>query len=266
MLLPPLLGNTINSDVVVFSAADEKYFNLYAKPLIASIKTHLTFPIHIHLYNPSSESIMWCNQNSVSVSYENLDIGTLEPSIQRWIPPQIDPESQRKKNGMIKDPKDIARLRSEVLKTYFACTRFIRLAELISKPTYIVMLDTDSIVRNGFVLPNSTVDVHIFEKRHKKHVPYTQHLASTIFYTGTNDSFKLIKEHARLIQQVYNQDELYWFLDQDTLDIAIQQVTKLPLDPALVDFDMKDTSPIWCAKGPRKFKDLYLNEIKKYSL
>jgi len=264
MQISKIQGTTLIDRTVVFTAADENYFNLYAKPLINSIKQHLIYPVHIHLYNPSEETKLWCLTNSVNFSYEIFDESLLEATFQRWQVPQIDANNIRKKNHMIKDPSDLTRLKQEIKKTYYACTRFIRLAELLTRPTYIIMLDTDSIVRSNFVLPDTDVDIHVFEKNHKKHVPYTQHLASTIFYTGTNPSFTLIKEHAELIRDQYNNDALYWFLDQDTLDVAIQKCNKKSLDRTLVDFNMDAASPIWCAKGPRKFKEIYQNEIKKY--
>ena len=263
MIIPPLQGNSITSDRCVFVAADENYFNAYAKPLVNSVQKYLEYPIHLHLYNPSEETKQWCEQRSVSYSYELFDPAILEPTFNRWVVPQVTELDIKKKNDMVKDPSDHTRLRNEILKTYYACTRFIRLAELLKNPTYVIMLDTDSIVRSNFELPDDGVDIHIFEKKHKKHVPWTQHLASTIFYTGTEDSLNLIKDHAKLIKEVYDKDEIYWFLDQDTLDVAIQKYKKKPLSVNLVDFNMADSSPIWCAKGPRKFKDVYQSEIKK---
>jgi hypothetical protein len=53
-------------------------------------------------------------------------------------------------------------------------------------------------------------------------------------------------------------------LDQETLDVAIQTYAKRPLALNFVDFDMKEASNIWCAKGPRKNLAIWLNEIKKY--
>jgi hypothetical protein len=96
-------------------------------------------------------------------------------------------------------------------------------------------------------------------------VKHTQHLASTIFYTGTKGSLCLIQDHARLILEEYNKDTLYWFLDQETLDVAIQMYSKNALSLNFVDFDMKEASSIWCAKGPRKNLPVWLEEIKKYS-
>jgi len=131
-------------------------------------------------------------------------------------------------------------------------------------PTYIIMLDTDSLIRNKFDLLSKEYDIHIYEKNHRSHVKYTQHLASTIFYTGTESSYKLIQDHAQLILEEYSKDTLYWFLDQETLDVAIQKYSKQPLSLSFVDFEMKDASNIWCAKGPRKNFPVWLEAVKSY--
>ena len=91
-----------------------------------------------------------------------------------------------------------------------------------------------------------------------------QHLASSIFYTGTLASRRLISEHARLILEEFEKDTLYWFLDQETLDIVIQKYRKKPLSQEFVDFDLQEFSYIWCAKGPRKNLAVWRNEISKF--
>jgi hypothetical protein len=261
--LPPLLGKFTQTDICFYIAADETYFNQHAKPLIGSIKKYFSYPIHFHLYTPSEESKNWCEKNNISYSYELVDIKIVDPAFEIYRNMPTDVELQRRRSKMIKPSENVEKIRNELMKTYYACTRFVRLSELLVKPTYVIMLDTDSLVRNSFSLLSKDYDVHIYEKNHKKHVKHTQHLASTIFYTGTEGSFNLIQDHASLILEEYEKDTLYWFLDQETLDVAIQSYSKQPLALSYVDFDMKDTSNIWCAKGPRKNSPIWLEEIGK---
>lgn len=266
MILPPIQNkNHIQESVIIFAACDENYFNNYAKFLVNSSKKHLNFSIHLHLYNPSQTTIDWCTSNSVSFTFEHFDSAILRPATDYWKKNLTDPEDIRKRSDMIKDINDHDRLEKEVVRTYYACTRFIRLSEILEKPTYVIMLDTDSIIRKNFLLPSQDVDIHIFQKNRKKHILHDQHLASTIFYTGTEGSLSLIREHAKKILKAYENDHVYWFLDQETLDVVIQRYKKKPLDLSLVDFKMTPNSPIWCAKGPRKFENIYLNELSKYS-
>jgi len=262
--LPPLLGEFPQTDVCFYIAADENYFNQHAKPLVASIRQYFSYPIHFHLYMPSDETKKWCEVNDISYSYEVVDVKIVDPAFEIYRNMPTDVELQRRRSKMIKPGENVEKIRNELIKTYYACTRFVRLSELLIKPTYIIMLDTDSLVRNKFYLLSKDCDIHIYEKNHRSHVNYTQHLASTIFYTGTQGSFDLIQDHARLILEEYVKDTLYWFLDQETLDVAIQKYSKQPLSLSFVDFEMKDASNIWCAKGPRKNLPVWLGEIKKY--
>ena len=266
MKLPPFEGKFPDSDVCFYVAADENYFNQHAKPLIHSIRRHFSYPIHFHLYNPSDASKKWCEVNDISYSYEVVDVKIVDPAFEIYRNMPADVELQRRRSKMIKPGENVAKIRNELMKTYYACTRFVRLSELLTKSTYVIMLDTDSLVRNRFDLLSKDSDIHIYEKNHKKHVKHTQHLASTIFYTGTEGSYKLIQDHARLILEDYSKDALYWFLDQETLDVAIQKYSKQPLELSFVDFEMKDTSNIWCAKGPRKNLPIWLAEAEKSML
>jgi hypothetical protein len=262
--LPPLLGEFPQTDVCFYVAADETYFNQHAKPLIHSIRRHFSYPIHFHLYNPSDASKKCCEVNDISYSYEVVSVKIVDPAFKIYRNMPTDAELQRRRSKMIKPGENVEKIQNELMKTYYACTRFVRLSELLVKPTYVIMLDTDSLVRNHFDLLSKDYDIHIYEKNHRSHVNYTQHLASTIFYTGTEGSYKLIQDHARLILKEYDKDTLYWFLDQETLDVTIQKYLKKALDLSLVDFEMKDVSNIWCAKGPRKNLPIWLEEIRKY--
>jgi len=264
MKMPQLYGNFSQNDTVFFVASDEVYFNIHAKPLINSIKKNFKESIHFHLYNPSDETKKFCENNNISYSFEYFDENLVKTAYQIYQVPSNDWEMLRRRTKMLGIGDSVEKLRSELIRTYYACARFIRLHELLTKPTYIIMLDTDSLVRQSFNLPSNHYDIHIFEKRHKRHVPYTQHLASTIFYTGTNGSFNLIRDHSNLIKEEFDANTFYWFLDQETLDIAIQKYRKNPLDQILVDFDMNSNSMIWCAKGKRKNEKVWLDEITRY--
>jgi len=264
MDMPTLFGNLPDSDSLFYIAADENYFNDYGKALANSIRTYFNLEIHFHLYNPSKETLDYCKNRNYSVSYEYFSHQFVERAFEYYKLPNRDIEINRRRDKMIKLGEDIEKIRSELVKTYYACARFVRLHQLLTRPTYIIMLDTDSLVRKSFPLPDNQYDIHIFEKTHSKHVDYTQHLASTIFYTGTLASRRLIRDHANLILEEFKKDTFYWFLDQETLDIVIQKYRKNPLLQEFVDFEFSNHSHIWCAKGPRKNLTLWHREITKF--
>jgi len=264
MKMPQLYGNFPQNEVVFFCAADEQYFNIHAKPLISSVRQNFSHPIHFHLYNPSDTTKDFCENHKISYSFEFFDEKLVETAFRVYQVPSADWEMLRRRGKMLVVGDPIEKLRGELIRTYFACARFVRLYELLTKPTYIIMLDTDSLVRQPFTLLSNDYDIHIFEKTHRRHVPYKQHLASTIFYTGTKGSFNLIRDHANLIKEEFLADSFYWFLDQETLDIAIQKYNKKPLNLMYVDFNMDPVSYIWCAKGKRKTEQTWIDETTKY--
>jgi hypothetical protein len=264
MKMPQLYGNFPQNEVVFFCAADEHYFNIHAKPLINSIRQNFSYPIHFHLYNPSDNTKDFCHNHNISYSFEFFDEKLVSTAFRVHQAPSVDWEMLRRRGKMLAEGDPIEKLHSELVRTYYACARFVRLFELLTKPTYIIMLDADSLVRMFFKLPEKNYDIHIFEKNHRKHVTYTQHLASTIFYTGTQGSFNLIRDHANLIKKEFDVDSFYWFLDQETLDIVIQRYNKKKLNLMYVDFNMDPGSYIWCAKGKRKNNEAWLTEISKY--
>lgn len=266
MILPNIEGNFPNYDTTFFISADDNYFNLYGKSLINSIRQYFSYPIHFHLYNPSENTKKFCNTNNISFTYEMFNQSLVDQAFNIYKNPIQDLEFSRRRSKMIKIGENIEKIHHELVRTYYACTRFIRLDQLLKKPTYVIMLDTDSLVRKFFSLPKSNYDIHIFEKTHKKHVPYKQHLASTIFYTGTHASRQLICDHAKLILKEYEKNTFYWFLDQETLDLSIQKYRKNPLSQEFVDFDMNVDSYIWCAKGKRKFEEKWIKESVKYQI
>lgn len=266
MKIPEFYGQYDSTDTVFFIALDENYFNIYGKPLISSIRANFNYPIHCHIYNPSDVTRNLCKNLGISCTYEFFDKTLVDQAYNFYKFENDDLEYNRRRSKMIKYGENVEKIRSELERTYYACARFIRLDQILTRPTYVIMLDADSLVRHPFNLPKNSFDIHIFEKRHKKHVPYTQHLASTIFYTGTEGSLNLIQEHSKLIAEEFDKDTFYWFLDQETLDVAIQKYRKNPLEQHFVDFEMNLNSYIWCAKGKKKFTQIYLDEIKKYQI
>ena len=67
MNIPTINGDFPQSDTVFYVAADENYFNLHGKPLINSIKVNFQYPIHFHLYNPSDQTIKYCQNQKISI-------------------------------------------------------------------------------------------------------------------------------------------------------------------------------------------------------
>ena len=264
--MPKLYGKLPDKKEIFYLAADEIYFNRHAKTCITSIKCNFDISIHIHLYNPSQETKNWCDDKKISYSYEIFDTNSVNMAFEKYSRPVQGSKMNERQEKMVRSSENKTLLKELLIKTYYACTRFVRLGELLDKPKYIIMLDCDSLVRMPFVLPTDKVDIHIHEKSHLRWVPYKTHLASTIFYTGTDASLQLIKQHAELIKQEYYNDTFYWFLDQESLDIVIQKYKKSKLSRKFVDYLLGDVSFIWCGKGSIKDNAKWIAEQTNYNV
>jgi hypothetical protein len=69
---------------------------------------------------------------------------------------------------------------------------------------------------------------------------------------------------AAVIKEQIEQDNIYWFLDQHSLDRVIVDYKKGLLPISYVDWRMQPTSSIWSAKGKRKDLEIFKKELRKY--
>jgi len=141
-------------------------------------------------------------------------------------------------------------------KTYFACARFIRLAELLTDPQKVFSIDVDAIVRHTLPILQKDCDLFIHKNR--------QFLAGGIYITGTDNSYNFLKEYALILTNNISRDYIYWSLDQDILDILVPKFCYKELPRSLIDWNMLPDSHIWTAKGKRKELDIFKKEKEKY--
>jgi hypothetical protein len=144
-------------------------------------------------------------------------------------------------------------------QTYYACVRFVRLAELLRPGQRCLSIDVDGLVRGQFVDQLGTQDFYLYEKPKDG-----THLAGAILFNGTASSHDFLQEYAQRLRTSIEQDDLYWFLDQLVLDQLVPQYHKGLLPMSYIDWSMRDDSTIWSAKGPRKELDVFKQEQGKY--
>jgi hypothetical protein len=124
MKLPELHGKLSHKEFFIYAAADEKYFDLFALPIINSIRKNTSHNFHIHIFNPRDDQIKICQDQDISYSYEYISQFLNE-------------------------------------KTYYACARFIRLNQLITDDQNFFAIDIDAIVRKDIpMLKEKDIFIH----------------------------------------------------------------------------------------------------------
>lgn len=266
MNLPQLQGHLNQTGFFVFAAADSRYFTDYGIPLINSVVRNTDYGVHIHIYDPEPGQIEWCQtQPRVSVTWEQIQPGQFDAAIARWSrtdPPEPDRARKNKMLGIkgVDQPlpgKDV--LVSWLYKTYFACMRFVRLAEMLDSPREFLAIDVDGLVRSNFNYRlEEGRDFFLYQKEKGGH------LAGAILGTERTGSLRFIQQLAADIRREIEADNIYWFLDQNCLDAIVDQYKKGLLPINYIDWHMEPASAIWSAKGKRKFRDIFQRELDRY--
>lgn len=252
MILPPLQGNLSTKDFFIYAACDEKYFDEFAIPLINSIKQNSSNDIHLHIFNPRQDQLDLCSKKSISYSYEYVSLEQFKSASIKLESTNSD-EKQRTLTAMKKGSD--ASIQERMMKTYFACARFIRLNQLVSNQKFFA-IDIDAIVRK--TLP-TLADNNLFIYRVSGNK--ARFLAGGIY----TDNKMFLNEYAVELEKFLNQDQIYWGLDQDILENVVPKYQWSMLPYELIDWEMKSNSFIWTAKGTRKNLSTFVNEKKKYN-
>ena len=262
MLLPPVQGSLSQEKFFIYAAADAVYFDLHARPLIKSVLANTPeYGVHIHIYDPRPDQIDFCNSYpGVSCTYEYLNDQEFDLVCTQWqTRTEYDNDRQRQmaKKGRVNGPVELKRL---IKQTYYACTRFIRLAELLPKGGRCLSIDVDGLVRGAFEhVLGGKPDFFLYEKPKD-----STHLAGAILFNGKHGSHAFLQEYAAAIKHAIEQKDIYWFLDQLVLDQLVPKYRKGLLPMSYIDWAMRAESPIWSAKGPRKELAVFKQEQQKY--
>jgi hypothetical protein len=260
MLMPPLQGKLKQDKFFLFAAADPVYFDIHARPLINSVKANTPdVGIHLHIYDARPDQIEFASQAGTSCSFESTASINWAEITQGWLDrKQFDNERQRQmyKKGQTLGPVELERL---IKQTYYACARFVRLAELLPKGQRCLALDVDGLVRNSFEQQLGAADFYLYEKPKDG-----THLAGAMLFNGLVGSNDFLQHYARELKASIENNDLYWFLDQLILDQLVPHYRKGLLPMSYIDWAMKPDSAIWSAKGKRKELDIFKHEQAKY--
>lgn len=261
MIIPSLLGNLDQSNFFIYAAADSVYFDQHARPLIKSVLTNTSdVGVHIHIYDPRQDQLEFCRSyDKVTVTYENLDSVQFDKVTARWFKRTNFSNNRQQQMYKKGQTQGTVALNLLVRQTYYACTRFIRLAELIRPGQRCLAIDVDGLVRGPFSYQLGPADFYLYEKPKDG-----THLAGALLFNGTAGSHEFLQKYAQQLRSAIEQDDIYWFLDQVILDQLVPQYHKGLLPMSYIDWAMKNESAIWSAKGKRKELDIFKEEQKKY--
>lgn len=263
MNLPTVYNRIEQTRFFIFTACDQNYFDNFGKILINSILKNTNLGVHIHIFNPADETIKFCQgKDRISLSYEYVPKELFISATRKWeTAPITEPENTRYRriHTAMKKGRDLNVI-DRIQKTYYACARFIRLENLTKEGDKFFAMDVDAIVRKNisFLAPDKDCYLHMITGE-KARV-----LAGGLYTDGNLQGRKFLKEYSdKLIQHILN-DDMYWSMDQDILDIVVPKYNIGHLPLTFIDWEMQSQSIIWTAKGSRKNLSVFISEQQKY--
>ncbi len=262
MLLPAIQGTCESKDFFVYAACDHRYFSEFGTSFVTSVKTNTNLDIHVHLFNPTADQIAYCQRNGVGVTWEYVHQTLFASAAKRWMPPpDQDParsQYERTLNAMTKG-QDVS-ITERMQKTYYACARFIRLAEIYNNHS-VLAVDVDAVVRANFPPLSVQHDFYLHYISGRK----ARYLAGGLWLNPSANCQQFLTEYANQLRAYFEQDHVYWGLDQDLLDPIVPRYNHGQLPIEYIDWNMRPNSYIWTAKGTRKDLAVFVNEQQKYS-
>ena len=146
-------------------------------------------------------------------------------------------------------------------KTYYACARFIRLADLLDLGLPILSIDVDAVVRSDPQHLSAEHDFYLHKITGRK----ARILAGGMYLHPTLGTQQFLQEYAQALKTKFSDNYVYWGLDQDLLDKIVPKYNHGHLPMSYIDWNMQDSSCIWTAKGTRKDDAVFISEKQKYN-
>lgn len=254
MILPKVHGQNSQQEFYIYAACDSAYFDQFAPALINSVLANTNQGLHLHLFNPRDDQINCCRQARVSATWEFVDHNKFRQARERW---NTITEDQKRRTETAMTKSNDVDVQDRLIRTYFACARFIRLYEQFHSP--VLAIDIDAVVRKPIPKLPTNVDFHLHRIFGKK----ARCLAGGLYLNQRAGNF--LTAYATALKDQIEQDYLYWGVDQDILDRIVPHYEHGQLPAELIDWEMRDTGIIWTAKGTRKDTEQFIAEQTRYT-
>lgn len=263
MILPAMQGSAPSADFFIYAACDAGYFDEFGREFVNSARTNTGQHVHLHLFNPRADQLELCAKQGVSVSYESVPANLFDAAAEKWSRTPTDDlrrsQLERTRNAMSKGNDQ--NLHHRMQKTYYACSRFIRLAELAQGRRFVSM-DVDAVVRRSLPTLGTEFDFYLHKITGRK----ARILAGGMYVHPQGRSQEFLNHYAQELRTSIEQDYIYWGLDQDILDRIVPGYRCGHLPITLIDWDMRDDSVVWTAKGLRKDSPKFVSEKQRYAV
>lgn len=225
--------------LILFCCCDQVYYDRYVFPLLLSVDRHSPgVHIHVHVVNPSPV---------LKKGFERMGEMLLHTS-----------------TTLSTEVYDFKGMSQEFRRTYYASVRFVRLAELCkARMVPVLAIDVDAVVMRSVLSIRKAArdgDVSLRLRLHRSEA-HLKTAAGAVYLAPTAGARKFISRVAQRIETSLHQalsdpTASPWYIDQVALTEAYEtlqdDVTFINMPKSYCDWDMRDGSAVWTAKGDLK--------------
>ena len=193
-------GNWLKQDKLILCSCDEKYFNTYFDRFYNSFKDKWQLPIHIHIIDPSKQSLKWLDDKNISHTWCNTDAYDWPATINKF----------KIKCTGYKDV-DSKIVKFWLYEGYTQCQRFVVLGNNMTASQSVIVADVDAYAQH---IPTKKDKEFLFSNTAFSY--YKERIMATFCHFHPKD-LKIVKEVANSIVNTINKDYFKLGLDQKAL-------------------------------------------------
>ena len=250
------------SNTTIFTGGDSKYWKQYGKSFVKSFKYYNSDKdIFVQIFNPDSNDIAELNSLGCKYNIETIDqsyIDTLTNTHLNIYNNNLDGDLKSKLNFGMKFSEEnygIVGLEDKMhhLITFavYASFRFIRLAELWDGKNPVAAYDMDTVCQAKINIDNmlGTNDAGCLAVKGDRLV------VSLVAFRNNN---QLLSDWGNSLQQSFNNNSVYGFLDQDTFIHFAKKYNVTHIDKKFCDHTKKSNDAyVITGKGTTKWSERF---------
>ena len=205
-------GDWIKQNRLILCSCDEKYFKIYFQRFYTSFKDKWQLPIHVHIIDPSKQSLKWLNDENISHTWCNTDSYNWSETINKF----------KIALPMYKDI-DKGIIKQWLYEGYTQCQRFVVLGNNMTTSQSVIVSDVDAYAQH---IPTNKEKKFLFSDTafsyfrrkimatfchfHPKDIGKVKNVAKRIVDTININHFKLALDQ-KILKEVY---QTYTYLDE----------------------------------------------------
>ena len=203
-------GDWLKQDRLILCSCDEKYFNTYFERFYTTFKNKWQLPIHIHIIDPSKQSLKSLKDKKISHTWCNTDSYDWVKTINTF---------KSKLPGYSK--VEYETIKQWLYEGYTQCQRFVVLGNNMTASQSVIVADVDAYAQ------------HTPAEEHKDLLysdtafSYYKHRIMATFCHFHPKDLKKVKKVANYITDTINNDHFKIGLDQKALTDVYKTFTKL---------------------------------------